>query len=92
MYLVDVLIVITHNVSVIYKSLLQCCIITVVKQRTSQRRLYTVAYVIARATLKCGCYLAILNHLRWLYGAEWERTATKRVRLSCGVLSHGVCA
>jgi len=51
------------------------------KQCTSQRRLYTVANVIARATLKCGCYLATLYHLRWLYGAEWERTVMKRVRL-----------
>jgi len=55
----------------------------VVKQRTSQRRLYTVAYVTARATLNCGYYLATLYHRCWLYGAEWERRVIRKMLRSC---------
>lgn len=89
--LLDVLIVTIHSVLTIFNSLLQCCIITVVKQRTSQPRLYTVAHVTARVKLNCECCLATFYHLRWLYGAEWERRVIKRALLSCRVLSHSLC-
>lgn len=68
-----------HSVLTIYNCLLQSCIVTVVKQRTSQPRLYTVAYVTAHVTLNCECYLATFYHLRWLYGAEWERSHQESV-------------